>query len=230
MKKIKFWFGLVVTVLWLLFAGWIISERWDKVLAMDLNLLGDTFAGFFAPLAFLWLVLGYLQQGDELRLSTDALRLQAEELKNSVQQQKDLVQVTQRQVEASTAAFDQARSEAMRAAQPLFLFSSQYRWVSSETELAVDLKISNEGASASNITFKLDPKPLLWQLGLLSSMARGFSSTYDCRFQKGGPNRFALKIEYLDSYDREVEQSFDVQVNPHGESKLVFTRLGMHVR
>jgi len=71
---------------------------------MSQNEWGDFLAGSFAPLAFLWLVLGYLQQGDELRLSTDALRLQAEELKNSVEQQRELVEVSRQQVESEREA------------------------------------------------------------------------------------------------------------------------------
>ncbi|NAO52177.1 hypothetical protein EZZ79_20770 [Pseudomonas syringae] len=60
-------------------------------------------------MAFLWLVLRYLQQGDGLRLSTralelqadelrqgtEALLLQAQELKNSVEQQSIMAAATQ---------------------------------------------------------------------------------------------------------------------------------------
>jgi hypothetical protein len=53
---------------------------------MKANELGDFLAGTFAALAFFWLVIGYFQQGKELRLNSDALRLQAEEMKNAVQQ------------------------------------------------------------------------------------------------------------------------------------------------
>ncbi|MDR2330320.1 MAG: hypothetical protein LBE58_12015 [Comamonas sp.] len=48
-----------------------------------INELGDFLAGVFAPLAFLWLVIGYFQQGEELRLNTENLALQVEELKQA---------------------------------------------------------------------------------------------------------------------------------------------------
>lgn len=64
----------------------------EAVLAMTPNEVGDALAGAASPLAFLWLVLGYLQQGEELRQNTDALRMQAEELRASVDQQRQLVQ------------------------------------------------------------------------------------------------------------------------------------------
>lgn len=46
-----------------------------EVWAIEPNELGDALAGAASPLAFLWLVLGYLRQGDDLRQNTDALRL-----------------------------------------------------------------------------------------------------------------------------------------------------------
>lgn len=94
MTERRFSFGLVVTFLWL--ATMVVLFYWSSTQASQLkpNEWGDFFAGMFAPLAFLWLVLGYLQQGEELRLSSDALKLQAEELKNSVEQQRELVEVT----------------------------------------------------------------------------------------------------------------------------------------
>jgi hypothetical protein len=61
---------------------------------MPFNEWGDFFAGASAPLAFLWLVIGYFQQGDELSQNTKALeqqekalQLQVDELRQSVEQQ-----------------------------------------------------------------------------------------------------------------------------------------------
>lgn len=61
---------------------------------MAFNEWGDFFAGVSAPLAFLWLVIGYFQQGEELGQNTKALeqqekalQLQVDELKQSVEQQ-----------------------------------------------------------------------------------------------------------------------------------------------
>lgn len=88
---------------------------------MKPNEWGDFFAGVFAPLAFLWLVLGYLQQGEELRLSTEALRLQAEELKNSVEQQRELVEVTRLQVEGEREALAYERHQREVEARPSFI-------------------------------------------------------------------------------------------------------------
>lgn len=60
----------------------------DHDKAMPLNELGDFFAGVFSPLAFLFLYLGYKQQGKELKQNTEALKLQAQELSNLVKEQE----------------------------------------------------------------------------------------------------------------------------------------------
>ncbi|WP_262236571.1 hypothetical protein, partial [Escherichia coli] len=60
---------------------------------------GDFLAGAFSPVAFFWLVLGYLQQQKELQQNTEALKLQATELKNSVEQYKEMVSVSKQQLE-----------------------------------------------------------------------------------------------------------------------------------
>ncbi|GEM_PF-1078693 len=61
-----------------------------KLSELDLNNLGDFLAGAFSPLAFLWLVFGYLMQGRELKL-------QAVELKNAVEQYKDIAETSKEQ-------------------------------------------------------------------------------------------------------------------------------------
>jgi hypothetical protein len=96
--------GALVSTAWLGVVAYLLLRDPGALGKMTPNEWGDFLAGCFAPLAFLWLVLGYLQQGDELRLSTDALRLQAEELKNSVQQQRELVEVSRLQVESEREA------------------------------------------------------------------------------------------------------------------------------
>lgn len=65
--------SLILTLLYLsLFVAYAIF-RWDEASALKLNEIGDLLAGIFAPLAFLWLILGFFQQQKELRLNTEAL-------------------------------------------------------------------------------------------------------------------------------------------------------------
>jgi hypothetical protein len=86
--------GWWITGIWICLWVSVLYCGWGPASDMVLNEWGDFLAGVSAPLAFLWLVIGYFQQGDELGLNTKALKqqeralqLQVEELKQSVEQQ-----------------------------------------------------------------------------------------------------------------------------------------------
>ena len=56
------------------------NDAWELLRAGSLNELGDFLAGFFTPLAFGWLVYGYLLQSKELRLQREELALARDQL------------------------------------------------------------------------------------------------------------------------------------------------------
>jgi len=121
-----------------------------------LNELGDFLAGAFGPLAILWLVLGYFQQGIELRQNSEALHLQAAELKNSVEQQTILANVARSQLEAELESLQQQREKAnreeierKRRAQPSFIFSTGG---SHGSESQHTVKIINYGHKCTNFS------------------------------------------------------------------------------
>ena len=89
------WFGVVATLLYLLFLAFFLWEKLGKLGSLELNNFGDFLAGAFGPLAIFWLVLGFFQQGAELRNSIKSLDVQTRELKESVMQQKDLERTSQ---------------------------------------------------------------------------------------------------------------------------------------
>ncbi|MBO3658451.1 hypothetical protein [Acinetobacter haemolyticus] len=87
----------IITVIYLFFVLGITDL--NEYHALKLNEKGDFLAGAFSPLAFLWLVYGYLQQGQELKLNTKALEMQVTELEKSVQSQKDMYNLAKTQYE-----------------------------------------------------------------------------------------------------------------------------------
>lgn len=105
-----FWVGVAVTVIYFLILSITVT-----VLRLDVmeswNELGDFLAGVFSPVAFLWLVLGYLQQQKELQQNTRALELQAVELKNSVDQYRDMVSVAKDQLKMDMENINSAKVE-----------------------------------------------------------------------------------------------------------------------
>ncbi len=91
-------FGVGLTAAYLIVIVIISVSNWLEFSSLRPNEWGDFLAGAFGPLAIFWLVLGFFQQGHELRHSVQALELQAEELKNSVEQQRAMVSITERQL------------------------------------------------------------------------------------------------------------------------------------
>lgn len=97
MAKTKF-IGMVASSLWITAFALLLLFKHQTISNLTLNEWGDLFSGFAAPLALIWLIIGYIQQGEELRLNTlaleaqqeefrlntEALRAQQEELKNQV--------------------------------------------------------------------------------------------------------------------------------------------------
>lgn len=124
---------------------------------LSLNELGDFLAGAFGPLALFWLVLGFFQQGHELRNSVEALQLQAEELKRSVEQQQAMVGITEKQLNLDIEVrSDQIRSSTSREL-PLIQISSNGAMTSGRKSI-YGYKVTNIGAAASDIEFSFGPE------------------------------------------------------------------------
>lgn len=104
MTKNSLYWGIGITVVWLtvIISFWIFGGLSSPD---SLNELGDFLAGIFAPIAFLWLVLGYVQQGKQLEQNTKALEqqanaldLQIREMNANVRQQKLLIDLQEIQL------------------------------------------------------------------------------------------------------------------------------------
>ncbi|EGQ8527869.1 TPA: hypothetical protein NKA88_004477 [Vibrio parahaemolyticus] len=69
-----------VSVVWLLVNLLLLVYKRDDLKNITLNEWGDFLAGFTAPLAFLWIIVGYFLQRKELQQNTEALLFQRDEL------------------------------------------------------------------------------------------------------------------------------------------------------
>lgn len=112
------WIGGATSAVWLTLALIYVLINWADMALLKPNEVGDFLAGCFAPLAFFWLVLGFFQQGSELRNSGRALWLQGEELRNSVEQQRQLVDVTREQLQFESQRMAAELERQRRLAQP----------------------------------------------------------------------------------------------------------------
>jgi len=213
MRFTRFYFGVITTGVWIVLMCIAVRDP-GRLLTMELNELGDFLAGFFAPLAFLWLVLGYLQQGEELQNSTKALQLQAEELRKSVEQQQELVEVTRQQLDSDreAAALEQ-RTQTM-AAKPLFVFTSTGGSLAG-TQGVATYYVENKGGDVTKVLACIEvpnQPPLkiidvaifertktVWFKQLLSSM----------------PTGAFLKITYVDVFNNLGTCSYVVRQDNH---------------
>ncbi len=84
----RVWLGLVLTAGWLLLGAIYVVDvvGWRQFAFLPADQLGSFLEGAFAPLAFLWLVIGYFLQKKELEQNTQALRAQAEEIQRQAEQ------------------------------------------------------------------------------------------------------------------------------------------------
>lgn len=84
----RVWLGLALTGAWLLLGVIYITTSigWGRFHTIPADQLGSFLEGAFAPLAFLWLVIGYFLQKKELEQNTQALRAQAEEIQRQSEQ------------------------------------------------------------------------------------------------------------------------------------------------
>ncbi|MFF7863436.1 hypothetical protein [Pseudomonas monteilii] len=164
--------GSAMTYAYLVVIVAMIWGRSGQLLNMPLNEVGDFLAGAFGPVAFLWLVLGFLQQGEELRLSTKALDmqsvelkqstkallLQAEELKNSVEQQTIMAAAATQQIEAQKAILNADNLERERALRANFTVTTGItRGTGKAGEVMSKIRIRNDGSNAYNAVLRFDP-------------------------------------------------------------------------
>ena len=205
MKEKRFWFGVMATIVWMSFAGYMLLTKPHPV---ELNAWGDFFSGFFAPLAFLWLVLGYLQQGEELQHSTKALMLQAEELRNSVEQQSQLVAVSREQMKQEFEALEEERERRRDAARPKFVPQLSHT-VLTGSDVQHKLKLVNVGNTATKVRMTFEPaleSPSHHNVALVS---RDEVMTLVLRFALTVPSLVTLK--YFDADGIPGEVHFSVQ-------------------
>lgn len=149
--------GGLTTFLYIVLLGLLIWCRLDQLLVMPLNEIGDFLAGAFGPIAFLWLVLGFLQQGQELQQGTQALRLQAEELKRSVEQQTVMAGAATQQIEAQLKALEMQVQERENQFRPKFEFESSSRSGTPGNLVGTAISFINEGSEVRDVCLSFSP-------------------------------------------------------------------------
>lgn len=83
----RVWFGLGSTLFWLWLGFLYIDSNvgWSAFASQPADAIGSFLEGAFAPLAFLWLVIGFFLQQRELRHNNQAIRLQYEMMRRATE-------------------------------------------------------------------------------------------------------------------------------------------------
>jgi hypothetical protein len=211
--------GGIITAVWLLTLGTYALIRWRDFAGLEPNAVGDFFAGAFAPLAFLWLVLGFFQQGEELRNSAQALRMQGEELRNSakalrvqgeelrnsVEQQRELVAVTREQLKFDTELIKLQQEEIERSVQPVLEITSAGSTGSGQGNRLYHFEFSNYGKPCTDIRVVFVPKRPAVKFPKLDA---GSSATFSIEVAHNERKAMALRVFYLDARLRAGKQEF----------------------
>ncbi|CAN1572637.1 hypothetical protein MCELHM10_03374 [Paracoccaceae bacterium] len=187
---------------------------WLNLEPMGLNEIGDFLAGLFGPLAIFWLVLGFFQQGEELRNSVETLKLQAKELAASVEQQKELVQVTREQLEHERELLGLQLLDRKKLSQPDFILEFKAIVTRSDGSSRYTCAIVNTGNPVSRVELTVRNKDHVVVSGTWAFCGKGWGDNGLDAF--GGamvPNvvePLVASISYVDSQDEHWEAAYDV--------------------
>lgn len=150
--------GLAGTCVYLTFAVGNAASNWSDFSNLTPNEWGDLLAGIFGPLTFLWLLIGFFQQGkslrkqgEELQHSVDALNLQAKELAASVEQQREMVKIASATLSHEKQVFEQERKKQRFASHPIFELSLQAAVLHGNKPVKFNLFINVYRATARDV-------------------------------------------------------------------------------
>ncbi len=199
--------GVCVTVVWLIGAALLVYAKRGELASMPLNAWGDFFAGAVAPLAFLWLVLGYVQQGEELRVNTEALLLQHAELQRQVQETAALAKSSERQAAAAeqlalATRLETERAELKRVADAQPVFSARGGQGISDNHR---IYVVNEGARVTDLRIEA-PARVTMSFTEAATLAPGARTELVIRRNQEYP--FDFTIVYRDALQVERRKTF----------------------
>ena len=190
MKSIDLWVIVGLTIFYIVAILFFrFNDAWELLKAGNLNELGDFLAGFFTPLAFGWLVYGYLQQSKELRLQREELSL----TRNQLGKQTELLQ---EQVKADL------RDTMPHLTLRIVSLDNWWDWI-----------IENKGGNAKNIElWYLNEEQMLEKM---NSLARnesfqftvtgiGSGHLYEARFSSERSERFRQCWEIGEGKSKEI--------------------------
>lgn len=207
-----FRYGLVASVLYAGTLGIYAWSVWASMRAMSPDEFATFLSGVFAPLAFLWLVLGFRQQGDELQNSANALWLQGEELRNSVEQQRALVEVSREQLSAEYTQRLKQEEDEDRAAQPQIIAPNGGGSFSGAAR-TLNIVVQSGGPTCTDVELVIDGD-IRQRMPVFSEGNRFTVENQYSRPEDVEP--VSVEVRYTDRRGNRKAQSFLVPIDEHG--------------
>lgn len=203
--------GMVLSLIYFLLLLFIFDGRLTQILLLKPNEIGDLLAGMFGPLAILWLILGFFQQGIELRQNTKALELQAEELRKSVDHQKEMVEVSRKQLHVDMESLREEQEAIRSAAKPKFVLI-EGRGGFFSRGIVLHAEIKNVGNSASDVTLSSSEDLIDFQPRRVQFWAREESIKVNWTHSSANKQSF-VRISFVDAIGMQGEQllEFDLE-------------------
>ncbi|MCY1446746.1 hypothetical protein D9M71_633330 [compost metagenome] len=182
------------------FVWWLTGDRIADLKGMDLNEVGDFLAGAFGPLAILWLVLGFFQQGIELRQGTAALNFQGEELRNSVEQQRKLASISLQALELEHKERQEQNVRYRQSLRPILHLTGinleflDSRWVAT-------CRLFNDGAQIYSLNFALIKGGNQHYFHVVRTLDRGESVDAKCMWHIDSPGEDVAIVVFCTERD-----------------------------
>jgi len=191
-----------------MFLVWLTAGRLPALRTMDLNAVGDFLAGAVGPIAFLWLILGFIQQGQELKISSDALANQTEELRNSVEQQKTMAAINESQLCLNEQNARLQNAQLVASIEPRFVlkFEDLANPHGPATHL---LRLLNAGHGITCVKCNFNNKRT-WYFDQIESKE---AQVFEVDNQMIGEDKdMVFKISYLNGIQEEVSMVFNIKI------------------
>jgi hypothetical protein len=202
--------GLTLTATILLLAATYAFVEWDALYKMKPNEFGDFLAGIFGPLVLLWVVMGFLQQGAELKYSREALLLQARELKASVEAQKNMGEAAWASVHVERDNQKAAENARIRGQQPILILQMHDTSLG-DTWFETKLKLSNIGKDCVGVSLSFGDPSIFMQPGFLDQLKSGDSEFVELIVRREQrPSDAELDVTYRDPEGRIERRSFSL--------------------
>ncbi|NPC57844.1 hypothetical protein [Caenimonas soli] len=212
-------FGALVTIAYGVAVWVLLGQKLGDYESLSLNETGDFLAGVFGPLTLFWLILGYIQQGQELKQNSQALHLQAEELKNSVAQQKELVQAAFQQLDLEREKLKADHAALKQANNPRFSFeggASSRNDIEGATYWAYELK--NYGRDCQQVLVDLTHTNELELHGNVGTPHLGPQGAMGMAFRMKDPARDTsapgtLLVRCINALGEQIVATYSVEVS-----------------